>query len=940
MPIPTDVQQGDNATPVNPNRWNELVDGINENRDYYSAEAVFDVTHENYGATGDGSTDDEPAIDLARIAATANGGALFFPGGSANNTYRISTNIAFDKDITLIFAPGATLAIDTGVTVTINGDIAPTLHKIFTLTGTGVVTLAAGSVEAVLPQWWGAVGDDSTDNHDAIEAAIAAALDAVGLVYLPAGIYRIGDTIDNFPYGFGTRYDEGITIRGADRNNTKIKYTPTSGFAIRLGNPELDSIAGAQRVNGVTISDLHITTPNLTADGGGVLFDGPTFSGLERVHFAEIGDGTVGTSIRGRRRHFQKSVASFTPDTHRAFTNSGGASDQYAIGYTTEALLFGRIQSVTVRLRKLGSPTGTMTASIYSNAAGVPDAIVEIASATVDISTFSTGATGGDVEFTFVFPGPSMTETTDFWIVLIPTYGTYNSGVDEVSVEVEAAADVSNNFATFDGGGPGWAASDDGSNYTYKDGRSQVEMCYLNNVYSRGIIRAMTVLDATEDSQFNCSQGHWLSVGTTISGDSPILRVMDIWVTNSDSSNNVINITGATAEITFTRCFLEGASDTDPYFFGPSVNPQTFTDCHIAGTFTHALAADLRFQGCFGPLFSTDDPSQIFDPAGFDIILPDDPRWLEVATPVLEADANAISGRRYNLDDRFDLIRFLFQSTVGEGLYGFLPRASYLVTVWAKDTNQVANDFKMVSGYYPAGSPTTIHSLTATLTASYAPYRFIHIIEAAQVGKRTYIDFFQNASGANDIYISHVTVRRIGQDMIGGDDIVSANPVASDADDARGSSRIFMGRQSGDEQSVLAAITASHDGAADDEKGKVEIYTNDGSDGFAPTLRCTLDSAGIWQIGDGGATNYMQIAGDGFVELNGTARATIDISFDPNNIKLPAANFPALSEIGLTPVFLFDKTADEELRGAFEIPHEYSPGTDLQAHFHWAPVDG
>lgn len=89
----------------------------------------------------------------------------------------------------------------------------------------------------------------------------------------------------------------------------------------------------------------------------------------------------------------------------------------------------------------------------------------------------------------------------------------------------------------------------------------------------------------------------------------------------------------------------------------------------------------------------------------------------------------------------------------------------------------------------------------------------------------------------------------------------------------------------------------------------------------------------------GSPTDYIEISAAGFVSLHGAARATMDIHFDPSNLKIPAANFPAAAEKGLTPVFLFDKAADEELRGTFEMPHNYDPETDLKAHFHWAPVD-
>ena len=68
------------------------------------------------------------------------------------------------------------------------------------------------------------------------------------------------------------------------------------------------------------------------------------------------------------------------------------------------------------------------------------------------------------------------------------------------------------------------------------------------------------------------------------------------------------------------------------------------------------------------------------------------------------------------------------------------------------------------------------------------------------------------------------------------------NSTEEDTDGGRESRLIFEGEQSGGEISSLAQIEVSHDGSADDEKGKLIISTNDGSDGAAPTTAVTVDS--------------------------------------------------------------------------------------------------
>ena len=68
------------------------------------------------------------------------------------------------------------------------------------------------------------------------------------------------------------------------------------------------------------------------------------------------------------------------------------------------------------------------------------------------------------------------------------------------------------------------------------------------------------------------------------------------------------------------------------------------------------------------------------------------------------------------------------------------------------------------------------------------------------------------------------------------------NSTEEDTDGGRESRLIFEGEQSGGEISTLAEIEVSHDGTADDQKGKFVISTNDGSDGAAPTTAVTVDS--------------------------------------------------------------------------------------------------
>ncbi|KKM77932.1 hypothetical protein LCGC14_1365020, partial [marine sediment metagenome] len=75
------------------------------------------------------------------------------------------------------------------------------------------------------------------------------------------------------------------------------------------------------------------------------------------------------------------------------------------------------------------------------------------------------------------------------------------------------------------------------------------------------------------------------------------------------------------------------------------------------------------------------------------------------------------------------------------------------------------------------------------------------------------------------------------------------NATHEDGDGGRANQLNFKGQQSGGEETTLARIEVSHDGAADDEKGKFVISVNDGNDADTPTDRFTILAGGKVGIG-------------------------------------------------------------------------------------------
>lgn len=169
------------------------------------------------------------------------------------------------------------------------------------------------------------------------------------------------------------------------------------------------------------------------------------------------------------------------------------------------------------------------------------------------------------------------------------------------------------------------------------------------------------------------------------------------------------------------------------------------------------------------------------------------------------------------------------------------------------------------------------------------------------------------------------------------------NLTHEDTDGGRESRLNFKGEQSGGEETTLARIEISHDGAADDQKGKVVISTNDGADTDTPTDHITVDAAGNTKIGDAGTTNYLNVDSGGRVLLVGTAQTWEDIRIVPGAFQFPGVADPTLQSwqpggAGTTyKVYKFSK--DDEVHFTCQIPHNYKEGSDIKPHLHWTPGD-
>ena len=226
------------------------------------------INVEEYGATGDGATDDRTAINNAATAAANN--TLYFPAG----TYKISSDITIGSTVSMVFDRGASLSIDNTFTVTINGTVEAGWHTIFS--GDGVV--AYNGVGPVKYNWFGT-------GVQALQDAIDFLGTGSRTILLPGGDVNIGAAAS------GVTIDQVVIIKGQGRpvydgaEGTRIIYTG-AGIGIFIDNPATSVVlqdfqlqGSGTGANGIKIGDgtNGVTQPQLKNIG----IDDFTAAGLE-----------------------------------------------------------------------------------------------------------------------------------------------------------------------------------------------------------------------------------------------------------------------------------------------------------------------------------------------------------------------------------------------------------------------------------------------------------------------------------------------------------------------------------------------------------------------------------------------------------------------------------------------------------------------------------
>lgn len=246
------------------------------------------LSYANGSAIYDGVTSAYTALTNALADVPTSGGIIFFPSTENGGTYLIDSNITIPLNVTLWFADGAMLNVETGKTLTMYCKIMARLHQIFSGSGS-----LAGSplVDEVYPEWFGAVGDTTTDDSVAFGKAIDLLTSIGGGKLKLNNKYKIVNTtyyldINNF---YNT-----IIIEGNGSTTGLVAYTYTDTYIFKLNETSLGTLITAYPSKpSLLLRNFHINGQNSTSVN--ILWYNTCSFKFENMHLMYIYNGVRGT---------------------------------------------------------------------------------------------------------------------------------------------------------------------------------------------------------------------------------------------------------------------------------------------------------------------------------------------------------------------------------------------------------------------------------------------------------------------------------------------------------------------------------------------------------------------------------------------------------------------------------------------------------------------
>jgi hypothetical protein len=330
----------------------------------------------------------------------------------------------------------ASLADDATMTIEHHADILPYARKLFAAissTDTAIIE-ASGGAQDSSRQLRGQSGAGSTATPATVVSNNTTLGDAAGTDFRLAQSFQ-------------------VTAAG-QLTSIVFKSGPTTGTPSTLNVPwrvETDAagipsgtvLASGTTPNWVASSDITITVTN-----GPFLTTSTTFQFILELPMQTsnnsytVGRASVGAYPSGIMKWDTSTGASFpgtwlggggTNDmvvtiTVAAVVANDGISQGFSHSNTTTA------QFADILLKKTGTPTGNLTLAIYSNTAGMPNAVITNGTANVvAASTLTTGYTL--IRFTWSTP-PTITASTQYHLVLTTADSASNTNYVEWGIDI------------------------------------------------------------------------------------------------------------------------------------------------------------------------------------------------------------------------------------------------------------------------------------------------------------------------------------------------------------------------------------------------------------------------------------------------------------------------------------------------------------------------
>ncbi|MDA8090970.1 MAG: glycosyl hydrolase family 28-related protein [Nitrospiraceae bacterium] len=224
---------------------------------------------------------DPSSINNAVAAAAQTNGTV-----TISSAMTLGASLTIPSNVAVVFEKGGSIVKASNYTLKIDGPFSAGLYQVFSGFNPGDVTFGPGSVEQVLPQWWGA---DPTGVNDSA-AAINAAIDSLityqyniingqyvpggsGIVYIPTGKYKILSSITGV---------YGVNLMGAGMeafNNAGTIIKPVGGIT---------ALDFSKQIGGFTVEDMTIDGGAIQSGSTGVLVGGSGNNFSAKISFNNV----------------------------------------------------------------------------------------------------------------------------------------------------------------------------------------------------------------------------------------------------------------------------------------------------------------------------------------------------------------------------------------------------------------------------------------------------------------------------------------------------------------------------------------------------------------------------------------------------------------------------------------------------------------------------